>query len=379
MMEEWKEYKLGDVTMMKNGKKRPQTNGRYPVFGGNGIMDYSNDFNSERVIIVGRVGAYCGCVYKSEEKCWVSDNAIAVFPKENVDFLFLYYLMNTLDFHYHHIGGAQPLMTQDIIGDFIIKLPLLKEQKQIASILKSLDDKIEVNRKINENLEQQAQALFKSWFVDFEPFKDGEFVESELGMIPKGWRVVELSNLAEISKVSINPFKQPRTVFEHYSIPSYDNGMKPEIQLGEDIKSNKFVIENKMILFSKLNPRIKRVWYVDNLGVTPVCSTEFVPYKAIGESKSSFLYGLITSQGFYDFVMSMVNGATGSHQRFHPEESLKYKVAYNEEYCERYSAIITPILNQILVIRDESRRLAELRDTLLPKLMSGELKVNEIA
>ena len=197
-MEEWKEYKLGDVIMMKNGKKRPQTNGRYPVFGGNGIMDYSNDFNSERVIIVGRVGAYCGCVYKSEEKCWVSDNAIAVFPKENVDFLFLYYLMNTLDFHYHHIGGAQPLMTQDIIGDFIIKSPLLKVQKQIASILKSLDDKIEVNRKINENLEQQAQALFKSWFVDFEPFKDGEFVESELGMIPKGWRVRTLGEIVDV-------------------------------------------------------------------------------------------------------------------------------------------------------------------------------------
>ena len=184
--------------MMKNGKKRPQTNGRYPVFGGNGIMDYSNDFNSERVIIVGRVGAYCGCVYKSEEKCWVSDNAIAVFPKEDVDFLFLYYLMNTLDFHYHHIGGAQPLMTQDIIGNFNIKLPSLKIQQHIASILKSLDDKIEVNRRINDNLEQQAQALFKSWFVDFEPFRDQPFVESELGMIPEGWRIYSMDELVDV-------------------------------------------------------------------------------------------------------------------------------------------------------------------------------------
>ena len=131
-------------------------------------------------------------------------------------------------------------------------------------------------------------------------------------------------------------------------------------------------------MFSKLNPRIKREWYVDNVGANSVCSTEFVPYKAKDESKSVFLYGLINGQGFYDFVMSMVNGATGSHQRFHPEESLKYKVAYNEEYCERYSAIITPILNHILVIRDESRRLAELRDTLSPRLMSGELKVSDI-
>jgi restriction endonuclease S subunit len=86
--------------------------------------------------------------------------------------------MTTLDFHHHHIGGAQPLMTQDIIGDFTVSIPPLSVQKLIVHVLKFLDDKIEANRRINDNLEQQAQALFKSWFVDFEPFKDGEFVES---------------------------------------------------------------------------------------------------------------------------------------------------------------------------------------------------------
>ena len=262
--------------------------------------------------------------------------------------------------------------------DMPIPLYSSEYMKKAVSILKSLDDKIEVNRRINENLEQQAQALFKSWFVDFEPFKNGEFVESELGMIPKGWRVKELTDIAEISKVSINPQKQPQIEFKHYSIPSYDDGMKPEIQLGEEIKSNKFVIKNKMTLFSKLNPRIKRVWFVDKLDDNSICSTEFVPYKAKAESKSSFLYSLINSQGFYDFVMSMVNGATGSHQRFHPEDSLKYKIAYNETYCSKYCEIATPIINKILDNREEARRLATLRDTLLPKLMSGELKVNEI-
>ena len=231
-MEEWKEYKLGEITVMKNGKKRPQEKGLYPVYGGNGIMDYSNDYNSEKVVIVGRVGAYCGCVYKCDEKCWVSDNAIAVSPKDTVDFHFLYYLMSTLDFHYQHIGGAQPLMTQDIIGDFKIKLPSFKVQQQIVSVLKSLDDKIEVNRRINDNfiyqklleiisiwkittllndnLEQQAQALFKSWFVDFEPFKDGEFVESELGMIPKGWKVVSANEVFEINIGKTPPRKESK-------------------------------------------------------------------------------------------------------------------------------------------------------------------------
>ena len=378
-MEEWKEYKLGEITNMKNGKKRPHNNGVFPVYGGNGIMDYSDTYNAENAIIVGRVGAYCGCVYKCDGKCWVSDNAISVSAKEIVDTHFLYYLMTSLDFHHHHIGGAQPLMTQDIIGDFTVSIPPMPVQHQIVQILKFLDDKIEVNRRINENLEQQAQALFKSWFVDYEPFKDGEFVECELGMIPKGWRVGTLGEIAEVSKQSINPQKWPQSLFEHYSIPSYDDGMSPEKQLGEEIKSNKFIVTNKMTLFSKLNPRIKRVWYVDQVATDSICSTEFVPYMAKEEAKSSFIYCLINSQGFYDFVMSMVNGATGSHQRFHPEESMKYKIAYNDSCATKFSILVTPIINQILNNRKESRRLAALRDTLLPRLMSGEIKVGDVA
>ena len=366
------------------------------------LVDYNNQFKGDFVfidkdaydflgksklygdeIIISNVGANVGTVFKCPHldfKMSLAPNSIMVKFKGNNDFYY-YWLRSRFGQHMLQsivTGSAQPKFNKTNFRDLLIPVPPISEQKSIASILKSLDDKIEVNWRINDNLEQQAQALFKSWFVDFEPFKNGEFVESELGMIPKGWRVKELTDIAEISKVSINPQKQPQIEFKHYSIPSYDDGMKPEIQLGEEIKSNKFVIKNKMTLFSKLNPRIKRVWFVDKLDDNSICSTEFVPYKAKAESKSSFLYSLINSQGFYDFVMSMVNGATGSHQRFHPEDSLRYKIAYNETYCSKYCEIATPIINKILDNREEARRLADLRDTLLPKLMSGELKVNEI-
>lgn len=341
-------------------------------------MDHSSEYNSERTIIVGRVGAFCGCVYLSNHRCWVSDNAIAVSAKDNVDLQFLFYLMTTFDFHHYHIGGAQPLMTQDIIGNVNLKLPTLLEQKKIASILKSLDDKIECNRRINANLEAQAQALFKSWFVDFEPFQSGEFVDSELGPIPKGWRVGTLDDVVDISKVSINPQKMPSTSFSHYSIPAFDNGMEPETQSGTDILSNKFVIQNKMTLLSKLNPRIKRVWYIDNIDDNSICSTEFVPYKAKNVECSSFIYCLLNNNQFYDYIMSMVNGATGSHQRFHPEDSLSYTIPFCEEYAIKFSSIINPKLTIIIKNREESRCLAELRDALLPRLMSGELKVDDV-
>ena len=367
-MEEWKEYKLGDVTMMKNGKKRPQTNGRYPVFGGNGIMDYSNDFNSERVIIVGRVGAYCGCVYKSEEKCWVSDNAIAVFPKENVDFLFLYYLMNTLDFHYHHIGGAQPLMTQDIIGDFIIKLPLLKVQKQIASILKSLDDKIEVNRKINENLEQQAQALFKSWFVDFEPFKNGEFVESELGMIPKGWRVGTLFDVAEIFDKKRKPLsgkerENMNRVYPYYGATScmdyVDNYLFDGIYtlIGEDGS----VAKDDGL------PYMQYVWgkfWVNN-------------HAHILQGKNGFSTEMIHVFLSMTNIQHLVTGAVQA--KLSQANMQKILVALPPiDVINKIRPLIDKLYQKRRNLEDENSRLATLRDTLLPKLMSGELKVNDI-
>ena len=384
-MEEWKEYKLGDITMMKNGKKRPQTNGRYPVFGGNGIMDYSNDFNSERVIIVGRVGAYCGCVYKSEEKCWVSDNAIAVFPKEDVDFLFLYYLMNTLDFHYHHIGGAQPLMTQDIIGNFNIKLPSLKIQQHIASILKSLDDKIEVNRKINENLEQQAQALFKSWFVDFEPFKNGEFVESELGMIPKGWRV---GTLGEYCKVR-SGFAFKSTWWTNEGVPVIkiknitDNGNLEMLDCSFVSKEHaalakEFQTIEGDLLIAMTGATIGKFCIVhDN---SKYCVNQRVGKFFLGDEpfkKLPFIFLNLKQSSVHDEIINRGQGSAQPNISGGDIETLKVVIA-PDVVISNFNVMLYPSFKKMISNQQESRRLAELRDTLLPKLMSGELKVCDI-
>ena len=151
-MEELKICKVKDLAIMKNGKKRPNTVGHYPVYGGNGIMDYCNTYNNENTIIIGRVGAYCGNVFYCKGKCWVSDNAIALCANSDNNIKYLYYLLASLDLHHNHIGGAQPLMTQDIIGNFDVCVPKLETQIQIANILTSFDDKIELNNRINHNL-----------------------------------------------------------------------------------------------------------------------------------------------------------------------------------------------------------------------------------
>ena len=372
-MEEWKEYKLGDITIMKNGKKRPQSEGRYPVYGGNGIMDYSSDFNSEKVVIVGRVGAYCGCVYKCDEKCWVSDNAIAVFPKSIVDFHFLFYLMSSFDFHHHHIGGAQPLMTQDIIGDFNIKLPSLKVQQDIASILKSLDDKIEVNRRINENLEQQAQALFKSWFVDFEPFTDGGFVESELGMIPKGWKVGRIYDQIEV--IYGAPYKS--------SLFNDNKEGLPLIRI-RDLKTNAPQFYTPEIL-----PNTE---YIEAGDIVAGMDAEFTPYIWLGERgvlnqrcckfkakepSISNYYILFLVKPELEYVQSYKTGTTVSHLGKSDIDRFLF-VTPPLDVLEDFSEIVNPLKEEVVNRAMESRRLASLRDTLLPRLMSGEIRVDEI-
>lgn len=410
-MEEWKEYKLGEVLCEKGYIRGPfgsalkrgdMLNEGIPVYEQQhaiyGKRDFRYYISKDKYDEMKRFTVYPGdiiiscsgtigevSIIKEEDPKGIISQALLLLrsKKEVVMPEFLLYFFRTPQGHNsitsRSSGSVQVnIARRDVIEQIPLYLPHRKMQNRIVSILKSLDDKIEVNKRMNDNLEQQAQALFKSWFVDFEPFRDQPFVESELGMIPQGWRVIQLIDIAEIYKNSINPQKQPQTIFNHYSIPAFDEGMKPEIQLGEEIKSNKFVITNKITLFSKLNPRIKRVWYVDNLNSNSICSTEFVPYKAKDESQSSFLYSLINSQGFYDYVMSMVNGATGSHQRFHPEESLNYRIAFSYECVSKYCEVMSPIIHQMLEKREESRRLAELRDTLLPRLMSGEIKVGDV-
>lgn len=275
-------------------------------------------------------------------------------------------------------GSTQSYLTLETLRNFPVYAPSEIEMQKIVSILSSIDEKIELNRHINDNLEQQAQTLYKSWFVDFEPFKDGEFVESEMGEIPVGWTVVKLSDLTEIPKKTINPQKFPETIFKHYSLPACDNGLIPENQTGKDIMSNKIILQNNTTLFSKLNPRIKRIWFTCEVQPNSICSTEFIPYRATNENESGYIFSIINSEAFYASVMGCVNGATGSHQRFHAEDTDDFLCAYNKEAVNEFSQHIDVILKQMHDLRQENVKLASMRDTLLPKLMSGELKINEI-
>ena len=196
---------LSKYVEFKNGKKRPISKGIIPVYGGNGILDYTNTANMQSGVVIGRVGVYCGSVFLVREECWVSDNAIKAMCKENMDLGYLYYLLSSLHLNERRIGTSQPLLTQNILNNIEVEIPELAIQKKISSTLELLDEKIKLNNEINNNLEQQAKTLFKSWFVDFEPF-DESFVDSPIGTkIPHSLQMVQIGSLSHILETGKRP------------------------------------------------------------------------------------------------------------------------------------------------------------------------------
>lgn len=239
-------------------------------------------------------------------------------------------------------------------------------------------------------------ALFKSWFVDFDPvhakaagrqpagmdkatadlFPDS-FVDSELGQIPSGWKAGSLSELSEFSRESINPGESPSEIFDHYSLPSFDEGKAPKAEAGSEIKSNKLAVTKTCVLLSKLNPHIPRIW-LPNLHASrrSICSTEFIVASAMAGCTREYLYALFTSEDFSRTYGTLVTGTTGSHQRISAESVLQMRLTIAPaKLISSFTDTIAPMLNRVASNTKESQTLAGLRDTLLPQLLNGDLKV----
>jgi type I restriction enzyme S subunit len=273
---------------------------------------------------------------------------------------------------------------------FHVCLPPLSEQRVIAHILGTLDDKIELNRRMNETLEAMARALFKSWFVDFDPVRakaegrdpglpkpladlfPDSFEDSELGQIPKGWVVGKLGDVAEHPRRGVQPGSidpdVPYIALEHMPkrcIALSDWGR------AEGLESNKFEFKKGEILFGKLRP------YFHKVGVAPVdgvCSTDIVVVAPRSPTWSAFVLGLVSSDEFVEYTNA---GSTGTKMpRTSWSEMARYEIALPPTVVAKaFTEGLQLSVDRIIAGIHESRTLAALRDTLLPRLISGELRV----
>ena len=399
-MEEWKECKLGEYLYIKGrigwkGLKKDEylNKSPYRIINGESLTEKGIEWSKAGFITKERYDESPEIMLEINDILLSKDGTIGkigfvkellspttvasgIFVIRNIkpeiiDTMFIYHFLRSSKFKnfikMRTEGSVIPHLYQKDFEELNFPLPPLPTQQKIAAILSSLDDKIELNNKINTNLEQQAQALFKNWFVDFEPFG---------GKMPEGWKVGKLSDVAEIKTNTFKPEQNPDIQVEHYSLPAFDEKQYPTFEISKELKSNKFIISNDEVLVSKLNPTVKRVWRPYCLTEKSICSTEFIVYKPISAELKDYLFSIVNSSEFNDFMCSNVTGSTNSHQRTPPKTTLNYEIPIpTKDILHKFCNIVTPMYDKIKENIKQNETVSSLRDTLLPKLMNGEIVI----
>lgn len=397
-MSEWKETKLGEYITHKKGfafKSKDLGENGHCVIKVKDFTEYSidiskcqflnealaNDFDDYKLatndVVISTVGSWpsnpasiVGKVVKVPKvanDCLLNQNAVRLRSNEKMLQNYLYYRLRTQEFSDYLISGAQgsanqASITLNDIFNYTFQLPPLEEQKAIAETLSSLDDKIDLLHQQNITLEQMAQILFRQWFI--------EEAKNE-------WEEYSISDFTAHKKVSIKPAQNPSEEFLHFSLPAFDKNKEPNVELGLDIKSNKYQVEPFSILMSKLNPKTPRVWDIYfEPEVNSICSTEFQVLQPKDKELFPFLSTLLKSDKVTGDLSMSASGTSGSHQRVKPEDMLNINFfTPSVEKMKEFSKLLEPNFLKKTQNQQQIKTLENIRDTLLPKLMSGEVRV----
>lgn len=414
-MTNWKEYKLGNICKKITSGGTPNTR-KNEYYGGfipwvrtqevnfnrlydteikiteQGLNNSSAKWIPENSIIIAMYGATAGKI--AINKIPVTTNQACcnlIIDNEKADYRFVYYniLSRFSSIANMAVGGAQQNLNAGMIKDLPINLPDLPTQTAIAEILSSLDDKIELNNQINQNLEALAQALFKQWFVDFEfpnengePYKSsgGEMVSSELGVIPKGWRIYDFGELLEtVSKtyplkaveevifLNTGDIQNGRFLHRNYSKVSTLPG-----QAKKSIKKND-------ILYSEIRPQNRRFAYVYFDSTLYVVSTKLMVLRPKVDIDPLFLYFILTQTDTINYLQTLAESRSGTFPQITYSELSSLKIALPEfKIVNDFTLhILAEYFENSFEVESENESLSNLRDALLPKLIAGEIEVKE--
>ena len=343
-------------------------------------------------ILISNIRPYFKKIWQADCEGACSTDVLCLRANENVDSRFLYYLLTQQSFFDYVMSGTKgckmPRGDKQQIMQWHIHLPSLVEQKKIAGVLSTLDAQIQLNRRITDNLEQQAQALYKSWFVDFEPFKDGKFIESELGLIPEGWSIIKVGELPlyisdYVSNGSFASLKENVTLYE---TPNYAQFIR-----NTDLKSQQFSVwvdeaSYEFLGKSKLTGGEIIISNVGDVGSVHLCPKLSIPMtlgnnvimiKPTDIAYNYFIY--MTFKWFYG--RDLIKGITGGSAmpKFNKTDFKSLKLVIPDySTLSKFNSLVSKLIEQVTNFNHSNQRLSQTRDTLLPKLMSGELRINEI-
>lgn len=350
--------RIGDHLDFRSGRSAPQrlAQGRFPVYGANGPIGYAAERNAAGpVIVIGRVGTYCGTVRYCDTDVWVTDNALACRAKNVEETRYWYYALRGCGLNDHRTGSGQPLLNQRILHDISVPDVAARDRRRIGALLGAVDDKIVANQRVI----RAAEDLM-------------------VGMTQSAGARVPLATLATRSSAFLDPRHFPDRV-AHFSLPAFDNGASPKVVTGDSLKSGKFLLPGPCVLVAKLNPRIPRIWNVAELPAhLALASSEFVVLTPAGID-TSMLWAALRQPEVSSALRRRVVGTSGSHQRVHYRDLLEVRVRDVRRLAPHQAQTITKLGALCQTRRTEITRLSSYRDELLPLLISGEVSIADTA
>ncbi|WP_277052535.1 restriction endonuclease subunit S [Zestomonas thermotolerans] len=409
MASEWRIAVLGDLTINHDGKRKPvkesdRRPGPYPYYGASGIVDYVDGYLFDgEYLLVAEDGEnlrtrQTPIAFMARGKSWVNNHAHVLTGNDKADTRFLVYAIEGTDISGYLTGAVMPKLTQGNLNKIELNCPPLAEQRAIVHILGTLDDKIELNRRQNETLEAMARALFKAWFVDFEPVRakmegrwqrgetlpglpahlydlfPGRLVESELGEIPEGWEVTSLAEFSSLNPETWTRSTRPKQI--HYvdlsntkwgrieSVANYDADNAPS--------RAQRVLRPLDTIVGTVRPGNGSYAMISDEGLTG--STGFAVLRPVQREFAEFIYLAATARENIERLSNLADG--GAYPAVRPEIVSATQVPRaGKELINEFSRQVSPMLSAIADNERVSRTLAQLRDTLLPKLISGELRI----
>lgn len=394
-MSEWQKYKLGEVYSFSSGLSKSSDQFGYgfdfltfkDVFNNYFLPDkltaLVNSTEKERqTSSIKRGDVFLTRTSETDDELGMSSVALKDYPNAtfngftkrlrplgNVEIYpeFVAYYFRSPRFRANIVGMSSITTRASLNNSMLAELPLLlpnyEEQVRIATILKCLDDKIDLLHRENTTLEAMADTLFRQWFIE---------------EVKEDWEEGAIADFAEHYKASVIPRNNPIEMYYHYSIPAFDTGKEPILEQGENIQSNKYLVPKNCILFSKLNPhKDKRVWIMlDNIPDNAICSTEFQIVKPTNLEYLYFLYGWLTNKENYDEIASGVGGTSGSHQRIDPKTIFSYSCPQVDmKTIRNYNKCVEPLFYKQRNNQQQIQTLIQQRDSLLPNLMSSEVEI----
>jgi type I restriction enzyme, S subunit len=401
----WPILSLGDLTVNHDAKRRPvkeseRKAGPYPYYGASGIVDHVDGYLFDgSYLLIGEDGEnmrtrQTPIAFMAHGKFWVNNHAHIVTGNHLADTRFLMYSVSNTDIHSYLTGAVMPKLTQGNLNKILLACPPINVQNEIVGVLGAIDDRITLLRETNATLEGIAQALFKSWFVDFDPVRakmqgrapegmdeataalfPDSLEESELGLVPTGWRIGTLGDIAQTIRKQLQPNELDAKL--HYvgleHIPRKSLSLT-DWGTAEGLESAKAAFSDGDILFGKLRPYFHKVVIAPFDGV---CSTDVLVCQPLNFAYHGLVVMQLFSTTLIDYAERLSNGA--KMPRVGWKDIAAYPIVIpTETLALEYTRVIEPVLASIKANVHKTQTLATLRDTLLPRLISGALRLDTV-